>query len=361
MLKKAKYVIVFAFVLLTMSISSVVYAETIIPSLSIEQAIEMAVMNSPDVRKGKLQLDIYERLKEDAQSAVTYTPTDYMFETPGTANPYAIYLQAKYSYDKQDKEIANNIKKTAINTLSAYYSILKSEQGVKAAELALKKAQLQLTYGNAKHRVGLINSLDLLGLQAGVESARSALEEANKQLELKWAEFNKIIGRDYSYRAQLTDKITYQPTNFDVEEKVGAALTNSFEIWNAEKAAQLARDLKIFEQYYNTGERKEKIAEISYKDAEEQLRIQTRDLCMAIKALEVKHNYLVQKVSELQEALRIAQLQNKLGLVTADVPINLESNLIQVNNSLLGVDSQHQIAVKNLERLTGEYQVFTNK
>lgn len=363
MAKRLRSLIISILILVSiLLVNSIAYAETKLTNLSMDQAVYMALSHSAKVRINQLQLKNYETNRDDTKSAVTYTPTNYLFEAQDTmlsGDPFASFLKAKYTYDKQEKLMADDIKRVAIDTISTYHKAIKSEQSVRAAELSLRKVELQLSQGTAKHRVGLISNLDLLGLKAQAENSRSNLEDAKKQIELSWAELNKQIGQSPQYRANLTESITFKSTNFAVEDKVALALTNSYEIWDADKSAELAKNLKIFEQYYNTGERNQRIAEISNQDAREQFVIQVQDLGLTIKALEVKYNYLDQKLKEQKEAVRVAEIQKKLGLVTADIPLNLQANMLQLENNLLEVASQHLIAVKNLERMTGEYQVYS--
>lgn len=351
-MKKRNLITCAVFMLLLFAFTAVAAAVEDVKTLSIDQAVERAFHYNNNLKKIKDDIDTKERYRDDAAQLLRYTPVDRSFE-PGETNLFRYYYGADFEYRKAKKELENEKKKLVIDVYKAYYDVLAKQLDVREKEAALNKADIELKQVSAKFNVGMANNLDLLEAKTKVEGAKADLKKSQQELDSAYAELNILVGYNVDERPKLTDSTHYTKVDVsNIDSLIGLALSNSFEIWTAEEAAELAKTTKLFAKYYDEGEREQRAAEMTVDDTKDALRKTVRNLCLGIEAMDKGHQQIMNAIEQASEAVRIAEASYKVGTITLDKVLEAKIALARLQAQKTELEANYQVAVMTLDRLT---------
>lgn len=356
MKQKFSMISIIAFVLVISIAFPVFGGETEEDTLTLNQAIKKAFLNSTTLRNGQLEIDKKEIQRDDLKQTMIYTPIDYVFQ-PTDVNIFKGFYSTDYELRKNEKKLVADKRQLIIDVTALYHKVLKSEEALGIQKINLAKEMIKISQTRSKYSVGLATKADILSAEALFASQNASLKEAETNLANAYAELNKIIGQDINKRPMLLDKIKFSPEQLDTDTEVLKAVNNSYEMWSAEEAAKLANVMKLFETRSNIGNKNEDQAQNAVLDAKEEIKVQTKSLCSTIQTLEAKYLQLDQQVKQLEENLRVIKIQYELGLTTRDNVLAIEGLLKQTKAGKNEVASQHEISIKTLKKLTGELSI----
>lgn len=109
---------------------------------------------------------------------------------------------------------------------SAYYSVLREQGKLRAAEVNLERMRAHLGIVEARFAQGNASRLDLLDAEERVAAAQASLNAAKHGVVLSGMSFNKAVGRDLSAPVNPAPAGEYVKEVFDLEKCVGSALAN---------------------------------------------------------------------------------------------------------------------------------------
>ncbi|WP_333870366.1 TolC family protein [Desulforamulus putei] len=321
--------------------------------LSLEEAIKKAMQNSITLKNDQVEIEKKDILFKDASSLIQYTPVDISFN-PSDTNLFKYFYGAEYEKRKAEKKLENDRRQLIIDVKSKYYNVIASDKKLKALELSEKKAQIQLLQAQAKYKVGLITKAELSAAEAKVATENAILADAKAKLDNAYSEFNKAIGAPLDSKPILKDLPIVEKKELDINEQMNMAASNSYEMWSAEEGARLTDRLKLFEKFYDIGDYNVDQAKNTLVDSRQEIKNQTRKLCMSINYLYEKNNELEQQISQYQEILKVAKVQWETGIATRDTVLNAEYALQMAEASQLEVASAYVTALDTLSHLTGK-------
>lgn len=328
-------------------------SETEKPKLSLDEAIKKAISNDTKLKNTRLGIKNIEIQRDNLKQSVIYTPIDYNFN-PTDTNLFKSYYGLESQIRQTERKLEADKKQLIIDVTKAYYDVLKAQKTLETAKISLAKGLVKHSQVNSKYEVGIATKTDLLSAGAQLATDNSGIKEAEANLHNAFSNLNKLTGQDLDYRPELTDNIEYSPITFDTDIEVLKAINNSYETWSAEEAARTSNIKKYFEYWSDIGINNEAISNNTVGDVKEQIKVQAQILCRGIQNLQAKYQQMDEQIKQMEENLRVLNLQYKLGIITRDVVLIAEISLNQLQNSKAEISSQHAISLLTLKKLTGE-------
>lgn len=229
MRKKIALSLLFVFVVSLFSYLPLAYAEEEAEILTINEAIVLALENSPEIKQAQNAIDIAyraeivkKREKENAHTRVVSTPL------------FIEALDAEYRMKKQIWELAqdelSDAKKTLEDTQekvkynieNQYLTVLnlENQRGVLADSLAFQTKLIKIE--NLKHQLGLSTALEVKAVQEQVRTTQDSLQELNNSVATLYWNFNRLLGRDVETPVQLAP-VEFSPVKYTYDKGEGLA------------------------------------------------------------------------------------------------------------------------------------------
>lgn len=350
-LKHCLVMLLVAFLVAAPGTSIVSAAET--PTLTMDQAIERAFTYSAQLKIDKTEIDKQEYLVDRSGNAVRYTPIDIGYN-PDDKNVLSTHEQNQFNLRKSEKKLEADKRQLIIDVQTAYYAVIKAQKNLEVSQLNYKNSQVTLLQAEEKYKAGVITKADLLSARAKVQTDQATIVENQNKLDEAYTNLNKLVGYDISSRPQLVDGINVTFVDFDPESKANIASEASYETWSAEEVARVADRIKIFATYYDVADWNVEQSEVTASDTKQLVKKQTRALVLGLDTLKSKHDQYTKKLEELQAKLKVAKANFAVGMVTKDVVQAAELAVAQTEAALMEVDSQYNITVNTILKLTGE-------
>lgn len=346
-----KYLItltVLIFIVLLLAVPALA-REPATPSLTLQQAVEMAKAQSETIKKDMYEIERGELVKDSAELKMLFAPTS---PTTIPARTYFLnYKQSGIDLEMSERSYAADLDSLVMKTLQSYNNILKGLEAVDAAEVQLKNAEWNYRVAVVSKQVGLLNSLDFIKAGSALAQARTNLEQAKKSLDDNYQNFNVSIGLWPEDRPVLVDepifeKIAIENLETEVERAVGKSPT----VWLMQKQVDLA---DISRRLYNLAgtsstipyETKKidvEMAKLSAAQTEEQVRSLVRSIYYSAVQLENQYDSAQESVKVAEETLRVARIKYDVGMVTIGDVLAAEANLETAQQALLSIVTQHQ-------------------
>lgn len=327
------------------------------PEFTLKDAIECALKQSDDVKSAEVSIDKSWEQREDAADNVNYTPT---FAGGGPVLPeveaaFSGLVKADLAWRVKKKDLEAKEEHVALDTYKAYVGILQAKEDVDNAKILLARDEQLLRNARTSQRVGLVASTDIIGAEAKVNGSRAALAAAQETLDKAYITFNRLVGLWPVDRPVLVDKIEFSPLQADViETEAERAVENSKDIWKLEQNIAIEKlDLDFLTLSYDVEKHDVESAKITLDGAKKATQEATYGLYKDIKALEEKQLGLAAKVRVEEEALRVANVKFKAGMITKTDLVEAEASLADAKKSLQDVTYQHANLKAAFRVLTG--------
>lgn len=325
---KAKKII--AFILLNLFLftvhTNVLLAET--TTITLDEAIELALKNSPDIKKVRTDLELADitalNAKLDYESAYTkWAGTNFnnaAFEADDKAKR-KIWEAAEDNLKDARRLVEDTPEKVKYGVETQYLTIMNSKSQLEVLEAQLKNLQNKVRIEKVKLDLGLSTSLQVSQLSVQTDSAANSLRLAQNSLSNMYMEFNRTIGKELNNPVQLAP-VFFEEVKYDdktASEKAALATSLLLQQYNRniKNKTQDAKDLNE-----NSSEKAQKL-----KVEIEQLKLSventTYDIQNAVKAAFDKMELALKKINEQKlnmettknnyENLRI---QYELGIIS---------------------------------------------
>lgn len=244
-------------------------------TLTIEQAIELALKNNYDILLAKNEAEIATRNNTVGNAGmlprVTGTVTDnFTLNTlnqrfsngneinttgvtgnnlgAGVALNWTLFdglrMFAAKSRLKRLEEIGalqlkDEMQTVIANVMNAYYDVVRAQQQLRATEEAIKISEERVKLADAKFQVGTAGKTDWLQAKVDLNEQRSNLLLQKKIIEQRKADLNTMLARNADTDFSVTDSIPLLKNNAsaDVEQK-------NLQVLIANKNIEVAKQLK---------------------------------------------------------------------------------------------------------------------
>lgn len=347
-------------VMMVMSLSSSCFAdETSTPELTLQQAVDRALVLSKSLKTAEIQKEKAKEQRGDAQDAVNYTPIGMVNDQ--IASAYVSLLQAELNYQIKNRSAEALQDDIRAEVMEKYCGVLSAEAANASAILGLKEAEWQYTAAMAKLRVGMLPPASQVAVEAQLEAAKSTLSTSQKSLDKAYVELNSLVGYAPEFRARLVTEIPYENIQVDsITAEVNRALSNSTDVWAALQNVTIERqDLRFSSnaalgiQSYDIEKLEIEIAQLTADEAEDALEEALVLLYHDILTLEGGIQAAQQGVAAAEQALATAQLRFDVGMATQGDIISAQAGLENARNTLAGLKYSHATALSAFRNLTG--------
>ncbi len=319
--------------------------------LTLEEAQNLAIENSYAVKSllrnignTKDLIDDQEELQEDMENLLKL-PLAYL---PGDiTNDFINTLLIKKGYGVKGAEtqlaiLENTIGQTEealkIGALTAYYQVILAQKTVELNSSAYENELVHLKTAQIKYDTGVITKLELLQEELAVNTAKTDLDDAMDDLEIRELEFNNTVGLDLGENVKFVSGVENgEMTTLTIEEALALAFENRPESANKWAEYELQEvESSAYKSYYTSSNRQYKYAveeveeamhnyEQSFRDIELDVRTKYLELVKSERAL----NNMDETISLSSEALRVTKLFYQYDLATIQDVSDSEASLKQ--------------------------------
>lgn len=361
-------------------------------SISLDEAMDLALTNSPTVLSAKNDLASAEvaaqkaasqsrtakqmaslhipvtnvpSLEYGADGSVSWTPTtagggramakDQTYYAATVYGPEA----TKKAVEIQTYAVASQEAACSLQTIQAYYTVLCDGQAEQSALMALEKAQNQYNVVESRLNQGMATKLELLSAQAQVNGARTALEASRAKTVQDKRSLSVIMGLDPETNWSPTSQLTYEPLLIkDVNEKVQEMVATSPMVQLTKVVFELAditRDntlvsMPSFTYDGKTAELTYQTAQIEYENAQSVAYTSAKAMLENLSLAREQYEVYNETQALLEEVYRLAVLQYENGLNTQNDIQAAAADLASNDSQRLSALLQYNIAKTAIEQ-----------
>jgi outer membrane protein len=316
--------------------------------LSLDQAVDMALKHSNDLKIAKLNIDRSWEVRQNASDAQknTYVPDGPNAGAASTA--FTSLVSSDLAWRMSKKTAGLEEDKIVLSVFDAYVKVLNALDNLKNSENTLAYSQWQLNVTRASYENGVASQSQMSLMQNQNNGYKAANIIAQQDVVNAYQALNRLIGADPEYRPVLSDKPDYSIIQVDnVEAAAQRAVEESPAIWLAEQNINIAElQLKL----YNSGGSEPwgaktidvDKAKITAANAKEQFKQAVRTLYNNIIDLEQSYNGKVEALKAAEEELRVTKVKFDAGMATRGEVLNAELNVSTKQNDLNSTVNQHE-------------------
>lgn len=323
-------------------------------SLTVEQAIDMALANRDDVKVALLELQAAGINTDLAWDSGTTTIVEVngvrQFLDTGDSSDQAIDTA---EYNEKAKRISYDTKLQSVkfSVYDRYYSVVSALDKVDAQDLSNQQAAENLRITKLRTQLGMDTKLALYQAQTQAAAAESSLANAQLDLDQQYINLMEYIGMSSSSRPALVRELTYTPLNVaDPESKFSEIVNASPSVWLAKESLELTQDTAGNSGSDDLDYINEEKADINIITTKESMLQTTRNIYYSVKNIEDSYESAKCSVTAAQESLRVAKLMLDLGMVTKNDVLAAEIAANSAQQSLDSISYQHAILAMAFEK-----------
>jgi outer membrane protein TolC len=345
--------------------------------LSLQGAIDFALLNSKDLELTKLELQKsevqYKQNKKSVNEAKEIfemnipVPRTYDITPDEVVNKAMIkngaslrqvelaWNIANWNLEKKQNEIRYNVEK-------AYFDLKRAEQELIIAEENLEISKKQFEFGKIRLQVGLMSKQQVLGFELALAQAQSEYDGASMGYSLHEMSFKTILGLPLSTEVVLTDIVdikTYEP--IILEDSIKLALENNANLKTVDETHEIQKLIlkatsgrfpSITFRYREQAVEVAK-AELNLLSVKTAVEMGVRSSYLGLITAEKQIETFKLAVQQATEALRIAELSFELGQNTPTEIAQANINLMNAKKSLAQQIHAYNLALLDFEYSTG--------
>lgn len=348
-------IVICTLLMITLGGSACWAKEPATPKVKLNEAIDLALKNSNDIRKSTLETEKSEEAREKAADQVSFAPGEDQNPTADAA--WYSLLSADLTWQMSKKSYNLEEDRLILEVCQKYWNVQKSLESVKVKEISLSVADLTSRRVQAMVRLGMTPpdfsagsspAAVLASAEGDLARARSDLTEVQNKLNSDYESLNQLLGLWPEDRPVLVDEAQFDPMpEIDLDHAVQRVMEESPTVWQAGEKIQLAKF--AYEKMWATGqytshavrEIEMQQAEIDAASTKDSVRLATRGLYYTVRNLEAGIPVAEKAVSSAEESLRVARAQFELGLIKKENLVKSEVTLAQARQTLLDLRQQH--------------------
>lgn len=222
-----------------------VFAEEVTYTLSLEDAIKMAMENNPQFVSADTKIKNAEKQLEDARkdqkNVKGFIRLPSMFSMVPVKNGYYVE-QAKVGVESAKREKIKAENTLRYEVTQKYYSVKLAEALLNSACDANKMATENKNAIDIHYSLGLVSQLDVNNAEYALMQTKAACDKYERNLYVAIENLKialQIDGQDA--KLILTDGIDYQPFEANVEEDIEKAMETRLDIYSLKSACELAK------------------------------------------------------------------------------------------------------------------------
>ncbi|MEW6172882.1 MAG: TolC family protein [Bacillota bacterium] len=354
-----KSIVLLVTLVLTVGLSlPAAFAESAEKSLTLEQAIALALQKNTGVKKAESEIDRTEALRKQAADKVLFTPimggSGYDAETESNWNKL---LSADLNWQMSKKTFESTKDSLVLNVYKSYWDVQTAQMKLDLQKKLNQQALIKLQDTRTGIRAGTVSPSDLVAVEAAWQQAQSNLVTTQNALDTAYTDFNQLLGLNPNERPQLTGTPVYEPLNVtDLDYEVEKAIGSSPRVWEAQQnvtKAEWSADMIYSSGDYTPYEVRQISvyqAELSAVDARDSLEKTVRNLYYQIKNLEEDYSIAQKTLQTAQENLRVAKLKFDAGMSTNAEVVAAEIEVARDQESIEEMVRNHAYLKMSFEK-----------
>lgn len=287
-------------------------------TMTLEDALQIAYGNNPDLRKADLELEKAQILRDDTRKALDWIPTGGLIY-PETQQVFNAYQQAEIGLATAKKAQASEKDRITQEVITAYTKVLKDFNTMESTRLTLEDLEHQKRIAGMSMGLGLISEMDYQQLESGIKQAEEGYKAAQAAYEGSMASLRYLLGQNASWNPVLSSRAilgTYSRNELSVELSRGTS--ESILVWTKKALLDIEESKKTW-ILPNTSSDMKKVdlhmAEINYEQAKRDAKATIEGLYHGIDAIEGRIQAAESALATAQKDLEIAQLKYDIGAI----------------------------------------------
>jgi hypothetical protein len=302
-------------------------AEEPIPYLSYEEAVELALKNSYELKNARQDLVRAEEIRNRlAETRGGYTPVGpgYSYEDAYDRELLLSFVQADIAWQMARKQVGILEDAIAFQVKSAYDEVLKKTDEIRVSDLALEDAAEKVRRAEIKVKYGMESLFNLQMAREDYNEEKRKRDVLEKQLEKAYLELNGLLGLGQEERPNLKGELSPDwLEDVNLERHLSLLFQESPSLWLQEQQIKMAEyGLELYT--YNVGAPPYKVKEIDVLKEKnklaalkESMETTTRSLYNQLQQLQSQYALLEVNLAKAQKALEIVTVRHELGMAVA--------------------------------------------
>ena len=346
-------VLVFCFALLSPAgLAAAEEEEEQRPQLTLQEAVERAMMMDHGVREAELERD---KAWEEKDKATDKLRDSYVYMTPEYEQDHLDVIMAELNYQRQSgrEEAARDDLEAQV--VEKYVEVLAAGEKVDLARQELEAAEWEYKAAEARRRNGMLSSIEMEQAASAVEQQKSALSQAEQDLHKAYVELNALMGQSPGSRPQLVTELPYQPLEIrSMDAEVSRAVDSSHDLYALGRYVQIQRlQLRFYFLDRDIQEYEVELAELQEANAKSEVQKQVRLFYQDILSMEEMAASAEESVKMAEQAFHVAQVRYEVGMAARGDLIRAEADLAAARQGLAELQYAHVSAAAAYRNLTG--------
>ncbi len=397
--------------ILLISLSLSAFAQERVETLSLDEAIKIALENNPDLKASGASVDIMRARVRGAQSNY-YPQVQFRFVLPFVEHESGIFAdqliwdfwrtpnlvkasKASLKSSEFDKEVTR--EDVILNTKVAYYTALAQKRIVEAMEKMVAQNEKILEQTEGFFKVGRSSKLDVTKANVNLGNAKLNLITAKNNMETAKINLARMMGIKGDFNYELEDMLEYKKVDVNLDSAISKALDlnpqlKSLRAKEVASKAELSASkdalyptvfgrvayrfagagatgpdfiagagirLFLFQGFSRLSEVNESRAKLEHSEAEiesleEDIRSEVKQSYMNLKFAEESVEVTGTSEMSAEENLQLAQERYRLGTGSAVELSEAQALLASTSANHIEAIYNYKIAVAKLERAIGE-------
>ncbi len=323
--------------LLTFLPAVVVPAEDETLSLTLEQAMELALANNNQVELNRLSIEKAKLGLEQAKHAAKKIDFDAIDAMPREMRAglgldmYQLHLakyvapvasQANLTIAEKQAELRENVLRLEVE--KNYYELLRKKTALDNAKNALLRAQEQLRIAQESYKAGVLAKSDVIGAEVLVASKEAGVVNAQNQFDKAILNLAQTLGLDLDTKIVPATQFSFEPITIDLAKEINKALEQDISVIGAKEGLKVAE--VTFEQArgfytpnvftYREAEYGLEEAKVNLKKAQDELELKVRSAYLDLLSAKTAYETLEKSLEAARENYRVAKLRFEAGVAT---------------------------------------------
>ena len=302
--------------------------EEAIPYLTYEEAVELALKNSLELKNARQNVVQAEEMRDHLSGMRTfgYTPAGpgYDYEDALERELLLNFVQADIAWQMARKQVGILEEAIALQVRNAYDAVLKKLDEIEVSDLTLAYAAEKVRQAEIKVERGMESLFNLQMLKEDYNEEKQKREVLEKQLEEAYLELNELLGLEKEERPNL--KGEFLPDwleDVNLERHLIRVFHENPLLWLQEQKIRMAEyGLELYT--YNVGAQPYKVKEIDVLKEKNNLAAMKDELEATIlslynqmQQLESQYALLEVNLAKAQKALDVVTVRYAKGMAVA--------------------------------------------
>lgn len=320
-MRKVQYIAIVTLMAFCLSFSLPVYtmaADQPANELTIQEALDKAYKNNPDLRKARLKVEETELLKEDMADMVDFIPAGGLV-LPKVQQVVNGYQMAEIGWKTAKKAAQTTKDKVTMDVVAAYADAITNYNSTEIARLEVQEAHQQMKMRSVANKVGMLDDFSYQMLETNTKRLEEEYNLAKSQYDGSIATLRSLLGENENWQPTLTSRATL--VNYDRADlslELSRGLDQAVDVYLAEAELEMEKSREKWiipgvssdQQSVNTG-----LKEVEYEKAKRDNKASIQQLYYGIDALQGKIAATQMAYDTAKRDRELAEIKYEVGLI----------------------------------------------